>query len=202
MSNMTTMIYGSKWKRTRTLLTPTFSTGKLKKMVTLMNLCLEDAMEELDRVCVKSSCFDPKHFWSCYNMDLIAKCCFGSSLNAHTDKDNVILRNFIEFFAGNMPKLLMITLLPDWCVKLLKLTLFPKKNLEFFRDLTLRLIENRKNSEDKMNDFLQILIDNEGDETSAKEADHELKQSPEYTSHHEVRLQLHLMMKRLIFAKQ
>lgn len=173
-SEMITAIYGEKWKRIRSLLSPTFSTGKLKRMLPVMKFTLINAMDELNRLCEKEGSFDPKHFWSCYNIDLIAKCCFASQLNAFTDKDSTLLRNFIEFFKGNILKVLAIMTLPEWVSKLFKLGIFPAKNLEFFRDITLHIIENRKNQDQKFNDFLQILVDHKADELSSKEAEREL----------------------------
>ncbi|XP_015791549.1 cytochrome P450 3A16 [Tetranychus urticae] len=162
-------LYGEKWKRIRTLLTPTFSTGKIKRMFNLMKICNKDAQLQLKNLTKSGEAqFDPKYFWGRYNMDVIAKCCFATNLDVYSNEEDVFLRNFIEFFQGNPLKLLCAAVFPGWFSRLLKLSLFPPKNLEFLRDLTLTLIENRKNGQNKADDFLQTLIDLE---TSTEDGD-------------------------------
>ncbi|XP_074595745.1 cytochrome P450 3A7-like [Brevipalpus obovatus] len=156
-------IHGPKWKRIRSLVTPTFSSGKLKKMFELMKFCITDAMSELEKMSTEDGSFNPKIFWGRYNMDLIARCCFAVSFKAK-DENDPLLRNFIEFFQGSPLKLLAIVTLPEWIVKLFRISLFPGKNLDFLRKLTLQLIENRKQAKNEaFNDFLQLLIDSRAD---------------------------------------
>ncbi|XP_053212551.1 uncharacterized protein LOC128396055 [Panonychus citri] len=183
-------VCGDKWKRIRSLLTPTFSSGKLKKMFSLMKVCVQDAKSQLtlmttskedDSVGMEAQ-FDPKYFWGRYNMDVIAKCCFATSLNVYDNSDDIFLRNFTEFFQGNPFKLLSFAVAPGWILKALKLSFFPTKNLEFLRDLTLALIEKRKNKDNKADDFLQLLLDLESENEPDKESESSTGKKSQLTS--------------------
>lgn len=128
-----------------------------------MQACIGDAMGELDEISEKGGSFNPKLYWGRYNMDLIARCCFAVSFHAKDDNDP-LLQNFIEFFKGNLLKILIIVTSPEWFVRFLRISFSPAKNLEFLRDLTLQLIENRKRAQkESYNDFLQLLLDAEGE---------------------------------------
>nr|AHZ12896.1 cytochrome P450 monooxygenase [Panonychus citri] len=163
--NFLTKLYGPKWKRMRSLLSPTFTSGKMKKMFTLIKGCTQDALKALEKLSkTQSSSFDPRKFWGRYNMDVIAKCCFAANLDVYSDEESILQQNFTKVVTGDPIRFLFIFSVPEWLTKALKISGFPVKNIEYLRDLTLALIEKRKNRKDKVEDLLQILIDSESPE--------------------------------------
>lgn len=175
-----TVLFGPEWKRMRSMLSPTFSSGKLKKMFKLIKSCTQDAQIALAKLSkIENGAFEPKMFWGRYNTDVIAKCCFAANLDVYSDEASTLQRVFHELFDAQLMRILFISLAPEWLTKTFKISNIPVKNLEYLRELTLALVEKRKNGKEKVEDFLQILIDSESPEDNNNKNDSRVKFTPE-----------------------
>nr|AHZ12895.1 cytochrome P450 monooxygenase [Panonychus citri] len=174
-------LIGPKWKRMRSMLSPTFTSGKMKKMFKIIKSCTQDAQIALTKLSKKDNgAFEPKTFWGRYNTDVIAKCCFAANLDVYSDEASTLQRVFHELFDAQLARILFIFLAPEWLTKAARIANVPTKNLEYLRDLTLALIEKRKNEKEKVEDFLQILIDSGSSEDNNNgKDDSKVKFTPE-----------------------
>ena len=160
--NFLTALYGEKWKRMRSTLSPTFTTGKMKKMFDLIKICNQEAQKELVKLTSSQDPdFDPKYFWGRYNLDVITKCCFATSFDVYNSSDDEILRHFVEVFKPNKLKFFIMLTAPKWVSRMMKISVNSNESLDYLKQLTLPIIEQRKKSDNKGNDFLQLLIDAE-----------------------------------------
>lgn len=83
---------GREWKDMRTKLTPTFTSGKMKKMFVLMKKCAEQLQEHIEEVVLLEGDFDVKELCSRHTSDIIASCAFGLELNCIRDGESEFTR--------------------------------------------------------------------------------------------------------------
>lgn len=96
------MLIGNDWKRMRSVMSPTFTSGKMKIMFKVMNDCCQLMVNNIrKRIDInKDKLFelDIRHLAGCYSMDVIAKCCFATETNSFDDPDHVFVSYCKKFF--------------------------------------------------------------------------------------------------------
>lgn len=81
-------IEGQKWKYIRSKLTPTFSSGKLKKMLTLVDECAKMLVNRLGKASEKGEMLEMREVLAQYTTDVIGSCAFGLQFNSLEDEDS------------------------------------------------------------------------------------------------------------------
>ena len=80
-SEMLTVLTGDKWKATRGLLSPIFTSGKLKMMAPLVNKVGDEMVDYLRDFADRGEAFNGKDMMMSYSLDAIATCGFGVECN-------------------------------------------------------------------------------------------------------------------------
>ncbi|CAG2176636.1 unnamed protein product [Oppiella nova] len=177
----------SEWRRLRSIMSPTFTTGKLKRMTPLILECMDTMNDNIDKIIAKnngqlSAPVDMKRIAGAYAMEVVIQVAFGRKVSALIESNNPIIENARKMFSTSLftlVKLLFVMLAPN-VAKMLKISPFDRKVTQFFRDFTLTLIDDRKRgletgSPVKRADFLQLLLD------SMKNNNQAIDGSDEYT---------------------
>ena len=155
---------GKRWKDQRAIISPTFTSGKLKAMHGLIKHCVMNLTDHIEKN-MKDNCavFDNKTLYGNLTMDVIAKCAFATDTNAHNgSENNVMLKNLFEFFNFNLYKVLLAALLPEFVKKATRLSIVPKDSLEFLVKTSELILEQRKKGgNQKFNDLLQLMLEAE-----------------------------------------
>ncbi|KAK7812875.1 hypothetical protein U0070_000983 [Myodes glareolus] len=164
------------WKRIRALLTPTFTSGKLKEMFPIVEQYGNILVKYLRREAEKGKTFTIKEVLGAYSLDVITSTAFGvnvDSLNNPNDpfmeKTKKLLK--IDFFD---PLLMSVVLFPFLTpiYEMLNVTRYPKDSIEFLKKFVARMKENRLKSVEKHRvDFLQLMMNtqnNSNDKVSPK----------------------------------
>ncbi|XP_022249126.1 cytochrome P450 3A24-like [Limulus polyphemus] len=76
---------GTHWKRVRGVLTPSFTTLKLKTMAQTMDETIDDFIRNVDEYSRKENCLDVYKLFQAMSMDVIIKCALG--VDAHVQKN-------------------------------------------------------------------------------------------------------------------
>ncbi|CAF0920447.1 unnamed protein product [Didymodactylos carnosus] len=148
---------GDQWKSARALITPTFTTSKLKQARKKIN-CLPPTLLLL---------------MDAYVTDNITSCLFGIETNS---LDNGFkraplmehLNNFQQTLVWNTALYNMFPLLTNYLAKK-GLFISSKESCQYLINLLNSTIEQRKKQTEKRADFLQTMIDHEYDESSTTE---------------------------------
>ncbi|CAG5132500.1 unnamed protein product [Candidula unifasciata] len=82
---------GHQWKRSRSLLTPAFSTGKLKKMTPIMSEAANILVERLTEKAKENSHLDIYSVFQSLTLDVIGRCAFGLTTKAQVDETDMFL---------------------------------------------------------------------------------------------------------------
>ena len=95
--------YGDTWTSLRKVLTPTFTSGKLKAMMEPMEgisdqmmTCIEKCLEETNG----RNVIDMKNIWKGYSLNTISECGFGIKADAHNKPDQPLIKIADKVFAG------------------------------------------------------------------------------------------------------
>ncbi|KAF8796723.1 Cytochrome P450 3A11 like protein [Argiope bruennichi] len=92
-------------------------------------------------------------------MDVIASSAFSTKLDSHNDPENEFVRMATMIFRPKVNwRVLTYFLFPNF-VKFMGISIFPPNGINFFRDVTLDIIAQRKKTGQTRNDFLQLLMD-------------------------------------------
>ncbi|CAL1528688.1 unnamed protein product [Lymnaea stagnalis] len=89
---------GQQWKRSRALLTPAFSTGKLKKMTPIMSEAADILVERLVDRAKEQKSMDIYSVFQSLTLDVIGRCAFGLKTKAQVDEKDVFLVKIRSLF--------------------------------------------------------------------------------------------------------
>ncbi|KAK6166505.1 hypothetical protein SNE40_023174 [Patella caerulea] len=166
---------GVNWKRIRNIITPTFSSGKLKLMIEPINQCSGLLSNNLATKAKKGETVDVKHYFGVYTMDVIARTAFGLNTDSQNNPDEPFVDNARKLFAtakfastANLLSLIFPFLRP--LLKALEVGIFPSGPVQFFVRTIKAMIEQRKTEDEatrsQRTDFLELLLKAESEEGS------------------------------------
>ncbi|KAG5324865.1 CP9E2 protein, partial [Pseudoatta argentina] len=150
---------GEKWRNVRNLLSPSFTSSKMKMMFTLMSECAVDFAKFLSTSSTDKGSIDMKDICSKYTNDIIATCAFGIKINSIKDPTNKfyiygkeatnfrgVIRGIKFFFLSIFPRL----------GRILNLKIINEYVSDFFKDIVRTTIANKRP------DMLQLMMDIRG----------------------------------------
>ena len=161
-SRFLTQLCGSEWKHTRSIISPTFTSGKMKAMLHLMNECLEPMMKRLRRNNGKD--MDVKDLFGCFTMDAIAKCAFAVETNAHDNENHPFVVNAKKVFEFSPLRIFMVLFTPKFIRTRLGLSFVDSSGMDYLVGLGHHMIDERRKKgitagNRSYNDFLQLMLE-------------------------------------------
>ncbi|XP_063090254.1 cytochrome P450 3A9-like [Cavia porcellus] len=159
------------WKRIRTTMSPTFTSGKLKEMFPIIEQYGDVLVNNLLREAEKGKPVCMKDILGAYSMDVIT----GTSFGVNTDSLNKPQNSFVEkakklvrfnFLDPVILSVVMFSFLTP-LYEMLNITIFPNDSMTFFKDFVIRTKGNRLESNQKHRmDFLQRMIESQNSKDS------------------------------------
>ncbi|KAF8796998.1 Cytochrome P450 3A21 like protein [Argiope bruennichi] len=159
IDKMLSNVQGEDWKRIRTIITPTFSTGKIKRMMSIMKDCALTAVENFRTLSKNGTPIEAKRIYGAFTMDVIASSAFSTKIDSHNNPDNEFVKKAQTIFRRNFSWRFALFLIAPNFMRWLRISIFASDVTSFFRDVTLQIIEERKKTGQTRNDFLQLLMD-------------------------------------------
>ncbi|XP_012351940.1 cytochrome P450 3A4 isoform X2 [Nomascus leucogenys] len=153
------------WKRIRSLLSPTFTSGKLKEMVPIIAQYGDVLVRNLRQEAETGKPVTLKDVFGAYSMDVITSTSFGVNIDS--------LNNPQDPFVENTKKLLRFDFLDPFflsiifpfltpILEVLNISVFPREVTSFLRKSVKRMKESRlKDTQKHRVDFLQLMIDSQ-----------------------------------------
>ncbi|CAF1592583.1 unnamed protein product [Adineta steineri] len=167
------------WKNARSIVSPTFSTAKLKAMYSLMNEISDTYCKRFLEYADKQEIIDMKALNSLFTLDNIASCLFGVETNS-LQNENVTLINYLKkFFNRGLSNIILIIyfISPRLAMYFGKkgYSMFPKDAVDYTTNLLNQILARRRQHLERRNDFIQMMIDHE------EEVNHEENQTNQQT---------------------
>jgi len=158
---------GDAWKTSRSLMTPVFTTGKLKLMYKLLDKC-GSQLEEFVMECSKENVeIDAKDIFGKFALDGIATSAFGIESNSFEDPNNMFRKMVGEIMrypdseAGTnyeIVKLILKGIVPmiEYVVSVPN---FSQKGMRFLEGVLKKTIKLRETAKTRRNDIIDLVID-------------------------------------------
>ncbi|GIY36641.1 cytochrome P450 3A6, partial [Caerostris darwini] len=99
---MLSIIRGEDWKRVRTIITPTFTTGKIKRMLSIFKDCANTLVNNMKANAEQGKPANAKWLYGAFTMDIIASSAFSTKIDSHNDPDNTFVKNARIVFAQSL----------------------------------------------------------------------------------------------------
>ncbi|XP_009991983.1 PREDICTED: cytochrome P450 3A12-like [Chaetura pelagica] len=170
------------WKRIRTVLSPTFTSGRLKEMFHIINLYGEKLVKNIEKKVANDESLNMKDIFGAYSMDVVTSTSFSvniDSLNNPTDPFVTNIKKFLKF-SFLSPIFMFLVLFPFITPVLEKMnvTFLPSEVMVFFKNVFQKMREERdKGSSMDRVDFLQLMIESQNSHDSSKSAETNLDKS-------------------------
>ncbi|XP_033752365.1 cytochrome P450 3A11-like [Pecten maximus] len=98
---------GHQWRRSRSLLSPAFSTSKLRQMTNVMEQQVDKLLQNLGKQQGKGNFFDIYREFQSLTLDVIGRCAFGLHTNAQMDVSDEFLNNIQSLFRNMSTTLIL-----------------------------------------------------------------------------------------------
>ncbi|KFO19782.1 cytochrome P450 3A14 [Fukomys damarensis] len=151
------------WKRIRTLLSPTFTSGKLKEMFPIIKQYGDVLVKNLRCQAEKGKPVNLKEVFGAYSMDVITATSFGVNVDSLNNPHDPFVEKASKILKFNFfhPLLLSIVLFPFLTpvYEMLNISIFPRDSVKFFTKFVKKMKENRLEPNQKQRvDFLQLMM--------------------------------------------
>ncbi|XP_078521131.1 cytochrome P450 3A21-like [Lissotriton helveticus] len=161
------------WKRIRTVLSPTFTSGKLKEMFPIIKNLGETLVTNVQKK-TEDEPLDMKLMFSSYSIDVVISTSFGVNIDSMNNPKDPFVTNGRRLlnFKFTSPLFIIIVLFPFLIPVLRKMDfcLFPNDTLQFFTSAVKSLKEKRqKGNHENRVDFLQLMVDSQTENIPASD---------------------------------
>ncbi|XP_076146051.1 cytochrome P450 3A27-like [Alosa pseudoharengus] len=154
------------WRRIRSVLSPSFTSGRLKEMFGIMKTHSHTLVNSMKKDADLGRPSDTKEYFGAYSMDVVTSTAFSvdiDSLNNPKDPFVTNIKKMLKFDALN-PLLLIIAFFPFMIpiFEKMNFALFPASVTDFFY-AALQTIKSQReaNSHQSRVDFLQLMVDSQ-----------------------------------------
>ncbi|KAL3996729.1 nuclear GTP-binding protein [Sarotherodon galilaeus] len=182
LQDAVTVAEDDQWRRIRSVLSPSFTSGRLKEMFDIMKQHSAVLISSMKKKADKDEPLEMKEFFGPYSMDVVTSTAFSvdiDSLNNPSDPFVTNIKKMLKFDLFS-PIVLTIAFFPFMIPILEKLefSFFPASVTDFFYAALQKIKIDRETSKQKTRvDFLQLMIDSQQNNDSKQDkglTDHEI----------------------------
>ncbi|XP_054710125.1 cytochrome P450 3A8-like [Uloborus diversus] len=161
MDNTLFVLEGAAWKRVRKIVSPTLTSGKLRKMLPLLEECSNLLVDNLAQASRRLKNINCQRIFGAFTVDAIAKCAFGISVNSLRNENDPFVAKAKMLLQCFMSWRTIVTVIFPRLMKWLRISLLNPETTEFYKNIIVQVVEERKKASVKRDDFLQLLLDAE-----------------------------------------
>lgn len=167
------------WKRVRSITSPTFTTGKLKGMQSMMNKSIDGLALYFDNILEAKSepqAIDTRDVIAGLTIDIIATTTFACETNTNDPlkRDQHFLKMATGLFKVNPLKAMIAISMPRWFNDLVGIRhFFNDESLQFFYNLTKQIVRLRQKTGSNRTDLVQLLLNARINKTDLKSIDYD-----------------------------
>nr|XP_013811092.1 PREDICTED: cytochrome P450 3A24-like isoform X1 [Apteryx mantelli mantelli] len=180
LSDAVSLAEDEHWKRLRTVLSPTFTSGKLKEMFPIIKHYGEVLVKNVQKEAEKDKSIDMKEIFGSYSMDVVTSTSFGVNIDSMNNPKDPFVREMkklvkFDFF----DPLFILTFVCPFLTPLLakmNISFFPSDAVDFFMRSISKIKKDREKEIHKGRvDFLQMMIESQNSTHGSNEVNHTYK---------------------------
>ncbi|XP_077343440.1 cytochrome P450 3A9-like [Lithobates pipiens] len=166
-----TIAEDDQWKRIRTVLSPTFTSGKLKEMFKIMKDYSNTLVKNIQVYVAKDEPCLLKDVLGAYSMDVVTSSSFSVHVDSLNKPDDPFVSNTKQLLKFGLfsPLLIFLVIFPFLrpILEGLNVSLFPKEFLTFYMNAVTSFKEKRQKGDHSGRvDFLQLMLDSKTEDIS------------------------------------
>ncbi|XP_075948053.1 cytochrome P450 3A40-like isoform X2 [Anarhichas minor] len=178
-----TVAEDDQWRRIRSVLSPTFTSGRLKEMFSIMKHHSANLTSSMKKKADKDEPLELKEFFGPYSMDVVASTAFSVDIDSLNNPSDPFVTNIKKMLKFDLlsPLFLIVAFFPFMgpILEKMEFSFFPTFATDFFYAALKKIKSNREYSQQKSRvDFLQLMIDsqknNDLSEPNKGLSDHEI----------------------------
>jgi len=159
MSNLS----GDHWKDIRSTFTPIFTSGKMKGMVKLIHEITEGLVMEIGQKAKLGEEFNLKDTFGKFSLDALATSAFGVDAQSFTNSKSVFVKYastiFVNTFMENLLNFSKFIPGVSWIYEMFNISIFKPTQTKYLRDVILNVLKVRKESGERRNDLIDLMLD-------------------------------------------
>ncbi|XP_057680091.1 cytochrome P450 3A40-like isoform X2 [Corythoichthys intestinalis] len=171
LNDAVSIVEDEDWKRIRSVLSPSFTSGRLKEMYSIMLQHSSNLLKSLQGKVDADEVINVKDVFGPYSMDVVASTAFSvdiDSINRPADPFVANIQKMTKFNFLN-PLIVLVVLFPFLrpLIEKMEISLFPADVLTFFYNFLKTIKSDRKKNNCKSRvDFMQLMVDSQISESS------------------------------------
>ena len=151
------------WRDIRSSFSPIFTSGKMKGMLTYIKHVGVALTEEIGRKAEAAEEFEQKEVFGKFSLDALASCAFGVDAESFSNTESQFVNHAAKIFSTTFVSLIgtMFRFVPGvpQLYKFFNINVFHPKSVDFFKDIVLQTLKARKESKDRRNDLIDLILD-------------------------------------------
>ncbi|XP_064414931.1 cytochrome P450 3A30-like [Latimeria chalumnae] len=182
LNEAVSIVEDEQWKRIRNVLSPGFTSGKLKEMFPIMKQYGDTLVMNIQKMSKADQSIQVKEIFGAYSMDVVTSISFSVNIDSLNNPKDPFVTNLKKMLKFNIfaPAILFILLFPAFIpvLKKMKVNFFPSGVIDFFFGSFKKIKEERQKGVHKDRvDFLQLMVDSQNSEKTSEPngIDHPLK---------------------------
>uniref|UniRef100_A0A8D0KXE7 Cytochrome P450 3A n=1 Tax=Strix occidentalis caurina TaxID=311401 RepID=A0A8D0KXE7_STROC len=181
LHNAVSLAEDEQWKRIRTVLSPTFTSGKLKEMFPIMKHYGEVLLKNVQKRVEKDNTVPVKDIFGSYSMDVVTSTSFGVNIDSMNNPKDPFVREMQKLVKFDLfdPIFILSFVFPFLVPLLAKMNVsfFPSDAVDFFMRSIAKIKQDREKETHKGRvDFLQLMIESKNSTSNeSSEANHSYK---------------------------
>ncbi|XP_053706316.1 cytochrome P450 3A27 [Synchiropus splendidus] len=164
LNSAVSIVEDDEWRRIRSVLSPSFTSGRLKEMYPIMLQHSESVIKNLQKQCDANEVVEVKEVFGPYSMDVVTSCAFSVDIDSINSPSDPFVKNIKKMVKFNFldPLIIISVLFPFLrpILEKMQVTLFPGDVLDFFFNFLRTIKSDRNKNEHKTRvDFMQLMVD-------------------------------------------
>ncbi|NXH13437.1 CP3AO protein, partial [Bucco capensis] len=180
LKNAISLAEDEQWKRLRTVLSPTFTSGKLKEMFPIIKHYGELLVKNVRKEVEKDNSLPVKDIFGSYSMDVVTSTSFGVNIDSMSNPKDPFVREMKKLIKFDLfdPVFILVFVFPFVTPLLSKMNIgfLPSSAVDFFMRSIAKIKKDREKEPHKGRvDFLQLMIESQNSSSHGNDASHSHK---------------------------
>lgn len=151
---------GAQWKIDRSIMSPAFSSGKMKAMFHLMQESYKHLDREFERLASEGQDVDTKSVFSKLSTMVIARCAFATEVDAFNDQNSELLKmlhSLFKFSGANTIRIIFFLLMPKFVSRWIGFGFFPPEAMSYLGKMCDEILKQRRRKASEANEYQDLL---------------------------------------------
>ena len=165
---------GDEWRDIRSSFSPIFTAVKMKRMMKYIEAVSGKLLEAMEKKTKSDEEFELKDGTGKFSLDALSTCAFGLNFNSYGSEENsAFVKNASNIFTNDLKYLLgnVFRFIPGVpkMYEFFNISVQHPNEVKFFRDIVIQTLKSRRESGERRNDLVDMMLDSMKDQDQTEE---------------------------------